>query len=114
MSLQFDFKTGRVVLNDFDFIEGLEPEEQPQDKIWSFKQDIIQVEYGEEITLDLGWSHDFDLKNGMFKLVVVKKYNWTEPLFCKKTKSIRQVQQYIHEAIDLATNLQREDDHSSS
>jgi len=107
LNLQFDFKTGRVALNDFDVIDGLEPEEQPKDKIWSFKQDIIQVEYGERIVLDLGWSHDFDLKNGMFKLVIIKDCIWSEPLFCKRTRSIQKLKEYMYEAIELAVKLQK-------
>ncbi|CAM3642695.1 MULTISPECIES: hypothetical protein [Saccharibacillus] len=51
----FDFKTGKVGLNDFDFVEDLEPSEQPANKVWSFKQDIIQVTYKNGIVLDLGW-----------------------------------------------------------
>lgn len=42
-------------MNDFDFVEDLEPSEQPANKVWSFKQDIIQVTYKNGIVLDLGW-----------------------------------------------------------
>lgn len=104
---EFDFKTGMVILNDFDFIKSLEPGEQPEDKLWSFKHDIIQVKYKKGIVLDLGWLPEFDLEKGKFKLVIIKERNWETPIFLKRTKSIKKICEYITEAIEVAVNNER-------
>lgn len=99
---KFNFKTGKVCLNDFDFIEELEPTDQPKEKIWSFKQDIIQVKYEHGIVLDLGWMPEFNLEDGEFTLAVLKEYDWSDPIFFQKTKSIKTLYSYMEKAIDIA------------
>lgn len=51
MLKKIDFKSGQVILNDFDFDDTIPLEEQ----IFSFKHDIFQVKYNNDLILDLGW-----------------------------------------------------------
>lgn len=98
---EFDFKAGKVILNDFDFVDNLSYAEQ----IWSFKEDILQVRYNNIYVLDLGWYPEFDLKRGSFKLVVVKIDDWLNPYFSKRTRSISEVRNYIVEAVAVAETV---------
>ncbi|MEK4043322.1 hypothetical protein NSU18_06630 [Paenibacillus sp. FSL H8-0048] len=99
---KFDFKTGEVILNDFDFEDNKSYAEQ----IWSFKEDILQVRYKKNNVIDLGWYPEFDLEEGYFKLIIVKKDDWLNPIFCKTTKSIKEVRDFIAEAVDIAESLE--------
>ncbi|MHA6532313.1 hypothetical protein [Paenibacillus sp. BAC0078] len=99
---KFDFKTGTVILNDFDFVDNISYAEQ----IWSFKEDILQVRYKNVNVLDLGWYPEFDLEEGCFKLVVVKIDDWLNPIFCKTTKSIKEIRDFIAEAVEVAERLE--------
>lgn len=96
----FNFKTGEVVLNDFDLVDNL----SLPDQIWSLKEDILQVRY-KGCILDLGWYPEFNLEEGCFKLVVVRENDWLNPILCKKTQSITEVVIYIDEAIEVAEQL---------
>ncbi|WP_169091751.1 hypothetical protein [Paenibacillus sp. PL91] len=58
---KIDFKSGQVILNDFDFDDTTPLEEQ----IWSFKHDILQVRYDKGLILDLGWLPEFNLEDGI-------------------------------------------------
>ncbi|ANY70795.1 hypothetical protein BBD42_17320 [Paenibacillus sp. BIHB 4019] len=90
-----DFKSGDVILNDFDFNEGVALDQQ----IWSFKEDILQVRYDNKFVLDLGWYPEFNLDDGSFKLIIVEIDDWLNPLFIKRTKSLNEIYEYIKEAI---------------
>ncbi|WP_338552538.1 hypothetical protein [Paenibacillus sp. KS-LC4] len=81
------FKSGDVILNDFDFNEGVALDHQ----IWSFKEDILQVRYDNKFVLDLGWYPEFNLDDGSFKLNIVKNDDWLNPLFIKRTKSLNEM-----------------------
>lgn len=98
---KIDFKSGQVILNDFDFDDTIPLEEQ----IWSFKHDILQVRYDKGLILDLGWLPEFNLEDGIFTLVIVKNQNWSNPIFTKRTKSLKEIYEYIKEAIDLVESL---------
>ncbi|WP_308640933.1 hypothetical protein [Paenibacillus nuruki] len=90
-----DFRSGKIVFNDFDLNSAVPLNEQ----IWSLKEDILQVEYSNEYILDVGWVHDFDAEKGCFKLVIIKQEDWLNPIFVWKTKSVRQLYNYMNEAV---------------
>lgn len=91
-----NFGKGKVVLNDLDLKEDILLNEQ----VWSLKEDILQVEYGEDYILDVGFYPEFDIEKGEFRLVIVKGKYWDEPLFTKSTKSIKQLYLDLDEAIN--------------
>lgn len=95
MKINFNFKSGNVILNDFDFDISIPYEEQK----WSFKEDILQVRYQQKYVLDLGWYPDFDLDEGAFRLVVVEIDDWLNPLFSRKTNSVVEIIEFVNEAI---------------
>ena len=55
--LDIDFKSGKVIYNEFniDFSKPLKLQ------IYNLNQDLLQVEYKNNYILDVGWSPDFDV-----------------------------------------------------
>lgn len=98
---KINFKSGQVILNDFDFNDNIPLDEQT----WSFKEDIIQVRYDNDYVLDLGWYPEFNMQEGSFKLIIVKIDDWLNPIFCKRTKSLKEIYDNINEAILLVETL---------
>lgn len=96
-----NFGQGKVVLNDLDLKENKSFEEQ----VWSLKEDILQVEYGQDYVLDLGFYPEFDIEKGIFILVIIKSQYWNEPIFEKSTRSIKQLYTYLNEAINILKNI---------
>lgn len=90
-----DFRSGKIVFNDFYLNSDVPLDEQ----IWSLKEDILQVEYSNEYILDVGWVHDFDAEKGYFKLVIIQQGDWLNPIFIWKTKSVRQLYNYMNKAV---------------
>lgn len=51
-------------------------------QIASLKEDLLQVEYPDNILLDVGWFPSFDI-DGHFKVQVIKEGDWENPLWQK-------------------------------
>lgn len=99
----FDFKSGDVILNDFDFDPSIPYTEQK----WSFKEDIFQVRYHQEkYIIDLGWYPEFNFDEGRFKLMVVEVHGteW-HPLKIRETTSIEEIIAYVNEAIEFVESI---------
>lgn len=91
-----NFGKGKVVLNDLNLKENLLLNKQ----VWSLKEDILQVEYGEDYVLDVGFYPEFNIEKGEFRLVIIKGQYWDQPLFIKSTRSIKQLYLDLDEAVN--------------
>lgn len=92
-----NLKDGNVTYYDFEIDFNLPFEDQK----WSFKEDLIQILYGEgKYIIDVGWYPEFE-PSGYFAIVAIKDYEWDAPIFEKKCKDIKQLKQYILEAIEI-------------
>ncbi|MWC31234.1 hypothetical protein [Paenibacillus sp. MMS18-CY102] len=103
MKYEFDFKSGEVVLNDFDFDSSIPYIEQRL----SFKEDILQVRYHQEkYVIDLGWYPEFNFIRGGFKLMVVEVQDgeWHK-LYVRETTSIEEIVEYVYEAIAFVESI---------
>ena len=62
---------GIIDYNDFDIDENVPFEEQE----YSYKEDILQISYGDRLTLDVGWYPEHN-PQGYFIVYAVKDSNW--------------------------------------
>ncbi len=71
------------------------------------QEDLIQINYPKNYTIDVGWYPSIDTK-GAFRIFVIHESNWEKPLYDKRCKSINEMKLYLQEAIDLADSLSHE------
>ena len=88
-----NLKYGKILYLDID----IDIEKKFEEQQWSYKEDMLQIGFGENYIIDIGWSPDHE-KKGNFILLVVKDFNWYEPIVEKKIKTF----------IDLKKNLENE------
>lgn len=92
---EIDWKKGRVVfwdLNEFD------PNLPLERQLILLKEDLAQISYNGDLILDVGWFPSFD-ENGEFRVVVVKRENWDEPLFERTTNQAAMLMDLIDEGV---------------
>jgi len=97
----FDF--GKKVTDkfiDFDIDENLSFDEQ----CFSFKEDMLQISYEKDYVLDIGWYPDHN-PTGSFKIVVIKDYDWVNPVFIERCREVKVLVKYMEKFI---TYIQKE------
>jgi hypothetical protein len=95
-----DFAPGKITYDGFDIDPAIPFEEQ----IYSLRQDLFQVSYGDQYTLDIGWLPDLDPK-GNFIICVIIDYDWEAPIYRKQTNDLKQVDEFVKECAELVKNL---------
>lgn len=85
---------GKILYNELSMLnENLALQAQ----VFSLSEDLLQVEsVDKELLLDVGWYPEFDL-DGFFKVVVIKKYDWENPIFDKKILDISSLESVLRE-----------------
>jgi hypothetical protein len=96
-----DWRGGRVSFWDMDGVD-LEAD-LPKQARWELKEDLAQVEYGDDIQLDVGWYPSFS-EDGEFLVVVVvvAEGTWGEYLFEERTRTAKGLLQTLERAISVA------------
>ncbi len=89
-----DWGEGKVVLDDL----GLEFLEKAPDYS-VLKEDLLQVQYPNDIILDIGWYPEFS-PSGSFHIQVIADVDWENPIFHKKCKTIPGLHKAVLMAID--------------
>ena len=107
MFKDIDFFPGRITYNDLLIDESLPFEEQE----FAYKEDLFQVSYNEKLILDIGWYPEF-CHEGKFLIVIVKNYNWEEPLYEKTCNEIISLKILVKESQRIIKKLllNKEDD----
>lgn len=95
MNVKYLDKGGVVSFNDF-IINKTIPLEAQLDNL---KEDMLQIEFSDGYLLDVGWRPSFS-KNGEFKIVLIKDFNWDEPVYSGSAKNIIELETEIEIAID--------------
>lgn len=72
------------------------------------REDLLQVEYPQNLLLDIGWYPSFHA-DGEFKLYVVKNLEWDNPLLTLNTKTISDLSIQIEAAQNLINKLISDD-----
>lgn len=68
------------------------------ESIEELKEDLLQIEYENNIIIDLGWYPSFDL-NGSFQLQIVKDSDWFVPIYKKESTEWKQLFKDLEEVI---------------
>jgi hypothetical protein len=62
-------------------------------------EDMVQITYPKRyLTLDVGW---YGGRNGVFRIMLIYRYNWENPIINKKTKSAKKVRKIVRNIINL-------------
>ena len=65
-----------------------------------FEEDLLQVSFfDEKYILDVGW-YPNPRKNGVFKVYVIKNYDWENPLFTRSHRDINHLSPIIEQGIN--------------
>lgn len=95
-------RNGKIIFHNFDIDPAIPFEKQK----WSFKEDLIQITFGENYLVDVGWYPEAD-KNGCFVIEMIRNFDWENPLFEKQCKSYQGLKQCIQEAINMANSFSK-------
>lgn len=87
--------TGTIVFDDLTHIDLSLPFEDNEDDL---KEDLLQIEYPDELIIDAGWYPSFE-KDGEFQVRVIKNSDWETPYFIKSGKSANELLNNLEEAI---------------
>lgn len=71
-----DFSPGRIVYENF----SIEQDQEWIDQLDKLDEDLLQVEFPDDVILDLGWYPAFSHK-GQFQVRVIRDFNWDAPIF---------------------------------
>jgi len=84
---------GIIIYNDFDTDNNIPFKEQE----YSFKNDILQIKFGDKFILDVGWYPEFD-PSGHFVIRVILDYDWHNPLLKTKCNTLDELKYTIEQA----------------
>ena len=91
----------KITYDDFDIDPTLTFESQK----FSFKEDILQLEIGDNYVIDVGYYPEFNPK-GFFLVRVIKDIEWDSPVFKKKFRNVKFLPKYLQEAIDFISQAE--------
>lgn len=85
--------SGKIIYNDFDIDEEVSFEDQ----VYSFKEDILQIAFGDELIIDVGWYPEFQ-SHGHFLVRIIKNENWQNPMFKEECRTLDALRSTIEKA----------------
>lgn len=95
--LNIDFKSGKLLYNEFNIIPSRPLEGQEH----LLLEDLLQIQYGDNIILDVGWYPEFDI-SGNFLVQIIKNQDWSAPVFKKACQNIENLIDTLNYAIVFA------------
>ncbi len=95
---------GVISYNDFDIDE----KKSFDDQWYMFKEDILQIKFGERFILDVGWYPENDPK-GQFSVVAIIDQDWMNPLSKKRCQSLPDLKKAIEETAMFIDNMRKKD-----
>lgn len=87
-----NLKNGKIIYNDFNINFNKPFNEQ----LYMLKEDLLQIEYGKDYLLDIGWYPEFNLK-GNFIAYLIKNYDWNNIVYKQDFRTEKQLKQIINE-----------------
>ena len=87
---------GVITYNDFDIDPNIPFEIQK----YSFKEDILQIEFGERFVLDVGYSPEFE-PNGNFVIQAIQDNDWMNPISRIKCQTLDKLKKSIEKTVQL-------------
>lgn len=83
---------GIITYNDFDIDENRSFQAQE----FSYKEDILQITFGERYTLDVGWYPEMN-PEGYFVVKGIEDYDWMRPLITIRSRSLAELKAAIEQ-----------------
>lgn len=102
MLKNINLNDGKITYNDFH----IDPHKSFKEQEWDYKENMLRIKYNDRYLIDVGWYPEFNPK-GFFTTVVVDNCDWDNPLFKKRTRSVKRLLKHLHEAIQLASNISK-------
>ncbi len=93
---------GVLIYNDFAIDETI-PFQNQRD---SFKEDLLQITYGDRFLLDVGWYPEMNPK-GHFIVYAIQDYDWQNPIVELKCHSLNQLKKTIERVVRIIKRKQR-------
>lgn len=93
---------GMVTYDNFDINENV-----PLDKqLSSLREDMLQIEFGDRFTLDVGWQPDFD-PDGYFIVYAIQDCDWEDSLSKEKCCTLKDLKIAIEKAAKLIDSMRK-------
>ena len=93
-----DLKGGKIT---FDDLSLLKVDQDLSKQLNELKEDMLQIEYPDDVVLDIGWYPCFDIK-GSFKVMVIKGTDWENPIYTSSAKDVDELKIEIISALSKA------------
>lgn len=100
LSDKIDFSPGRVVYEDWVIQSDLALREQ----LLNLKEDLLQVEFTQNLVLDVGWFPSFD-PQGKFQIRLVHNFDWEQPVFLAETQELDELVTVLAKAVILSRDF---------
>ena len=86
-----------ITFNDLRFIDSAKPSSEQEEN--NFKEDLLQMECKEGFIVDVGWyCKEIDiLSDGWFMVLLIKNFNWENPLVEKKATNMIELESILCE-----------------
>lgn len=95
---------GIITYNDFEIDEKI-----PFDDQWHmYKEDILQIKFGERFILDLGWYPEHDPK-GYFKVCAILDNDWMNPLLEIKCRTLSDLKKTIEKTVIYINEMKKKE-----
>jgi len=94
-------KKGQIVYNDLNYIDF---SKNVKNQIDELKEDLLQVQFPNDIILDIGWYPSFD-QNGSFRICLIKELDWSNPIDFVKCKNMTELKNNIIKMIKTIGNV---------
>jgi hypothetical protein len=95
MFWDIDIKNGIVVYDDISFL----PESsRPIDYMDFLKEDMLQIKFPGDITLDVSWRPSFQVK-GKFYIMAIKNFDWEKPLASAEAADVSETKDVLRKII---------------
>jgi 3-oxoacyl-ACP reductase-like protein len=95
---------GVITYNDFDIDES----KSFDDQWYMFKEDILQIKFGDRFILDVGWYPENDHK-GQFSVVAILDEDWMDPLQKTKCSTLSELKKAIEDTAIYIDKMRKED-----
>ena len=84
--IALDFLDGEITYDELSNIDS----ENFKSDLFVLKEDMLQVEYGNDLLIDAGWYPSFDI-NGRFQVRVIEDHHWESPLILLAANTITEL-----------------------
>ena len=101
MSIRSLLQGGTIL---FDNLVIVDPEVALSAQLGCLREDMLQVAFGDKLTLDVGWYPSFS-PTGQFTVFVIRDYDWEEPVYQASCRTLADLLKIVEEGVRLIDAL---------